>query len=385
MTRPLLLAALLLTLTACATSDLQESTPVPSKLTDAKTTLRVSLIWQADVGRTALVSERLRPALSQDRLYTAASDGTVMALDVKDGKPIWRKELDRPVSGGPAAADGLVVVGTREGEVLGLAAADGKLLWISGVTSEVLAPAAIGQGVVVVRTNDGRVFALDAKTGERRWIYDRNVPVLSLRGHGSPVLVPGGVIVGFDNGRVAALSLSDGTPAWERNVAIAKGRSELEQMVDVDADPVVAHSDVFAATYQGRIAALSLRDGHIVWARELSVYTGIAVDVGNVYASDADGRIWAFDRFNGASVWRQGVFQGERMSGPAVYSDYVVVGGSDGYLNWLSVDDGRLVARQKVDDTRLNVTPLIAGDRVYVQSMGGRLVAYELNATAAHD
>src|SRR5699024_8681848 len=102
----------------------------------------------------------------------------------------------------------------------------------------------------------------------------------------------------------------------------------------VDAAPVVARDDVFAASYQGRIADLSLRDGHIIWARELSVDTGIAVDADNVYASDADGRIWAFDRFNGASVWRQDVFQDERMSGPAVYSDYVVVGGSDGYLNW---------------------------------------------------
>ncbi|EAR21200.1 outer membrane protein assembly factor BamB [Nitrococcus mobilis] len=380
MRRAFLLTAVLLALTACTSSKLLQSTPAPAELADAATARGVRLVWHADVGRTDLVSERLRPSSAADRLYAAASDGTVTALAVQDGKQLWRKELDRPISGGPTVADDLVIVGTRKGEVLGLAAADGELLWISGVTSEMLAPAAIGQGVVVVRTNDGRVFALDAKTGERRWIYDRNVPVLSLRGHGSPVLVPGGVLVGFDNGRVAALSLRDGTPAWEQNIAIAQGRSELEQMVDVDADPVVVEGAVFAATYQGRIAGLSLRDGHIAWAREISVYTGIALDSNNVYASDAKGRIWAFDRFNGASVWRQDVFQGERMSGPAVYSDYVVVGGSDGYVNWLAVDDGRLVARQEVDDTRLNVTPLIAGDRIYVQSMGGRLVAYELEA-----
>lgn len=378
MIRLFLAAAIGLTLTACITPDLVNSTPPPAKLAEIATPLRAHALWEADVGRTDLVSERLRPALAGDRLYTAASDGTVTVLDSKDGKLIWRKELDRPVSGGPTVAGDLLVLGTRKGEVLGLSAKDGDLLWISGVTSEVLAPAAIGQGVVVVRTNDGRVFAIDAETGERRWIYDRNVPVLSLRGHSSPVLVPGGVIVGFDNGRVAALKLSDGTPVWERNVAIPQGGSELEQMVDVDADPVVSRKDVFAATYQGRIAGLSLRDGRINWARELSVDTGIAVDVGNVYATDTKGRVWAFDRFNGASVWRQDAFQGERMSGPAVYSNYVVVGGSDGYLNWLSVDDGRLVARQEVDDTRLNATPLIAGDRVYVQSMGGRVVAYAL-------
>ncbi|MDN5850006.1 MAG: outer membrane protein assembly factor BamB [Nitrococcus sp.] len=381
MIRPLLLGLLVLTLTACATPDLLESTPVPPKLNEIAAPLQVRLIWDADIGRTDQLSERLRPALADGRLYTASSDGTVTAFDAKDGQQIWRQELERPISGGPAVGDGLVVVGTHDGKVLGLAAADGKLLWISGVTSEVLAPAAIGQGVAVVRTSDGRVFALDAKTGERHWIYNSNVPVLTLRGHSSPILVPGGVIVGFDTGRVVALSLAEGAPVWEQTVGIAQGRTELEQMVDVDAHPVVSRGDVFVATYQGRIARLSLRNGDIVWARELSVYAGIAADESNVYASDSEGRIWAFDRFNGASVWRQDVFQGERMSGPAIYADYVVVGGSDGYLYWLSVDDGRLLARQKVDDTRLNVAPLIADDRVYVQSMDGRLAAYELEAS----
>ncbi|MDN5870043.1 MAG: outer membrane protein assembly factor BamB [Nitrococcus sp.] len=381
MIRALLLALLVLTLTACATPNLLESTPVAPKLNEIAAPQQVRLIWDVDIGRTDQLSERLRPALADGRLYTASSGGTVTAFDAKDGELIWRQELDRPISGGPAAGDGLVVVGTHEGKVLGLAAADGKVLWISGVTSEVLAPAAIGQGVVAVRSSDGRVFALDAKTGERHWIYNSNVPVLTLRGHSSPVLVPGGVIVGFDTGRVVALSLAEGTPVWEQTVGIAQGRTELEQMVDVDADPVVSRGDVFVATYQGRIARLSLRNGDIVWARDLSVYAGIAADDGNVYASDAEGRIWAFDRFNGASVWRQDVFQGERMSGPAVYEDYVVVGGSDGYLYWLSVDDGRLLARQQVDDTRLNAAPLIAGERVYVQSMGGRLAAYELEAS----
>lgn len=381
MKRWFLLVAVVLTLTACAPPELSAPTAVPPELADISTPLDVRLIWEARVGRTELLSERLQPALAGGRVYTAASDGTITALDAKDGSLIWRKELHRPVSGGPAAGNGLVVVGTHEGEVLALAAADGELLWISHVTSEVLAPPAIGQGVVVVRTNDGRVFALDAETGQRHWIYGRHVPVLTLRGHSAPVLVPGGVVVGFDNGRVAALRLSDGMPVWEQSIAIPQGRTELERMVDVDADPVVADGVVFAAAYQGRIAALSLRNGRIIWARELSVYSGIAVDEDNVYVSDAKGRIWAFDRLNGASVWRQDIFQGQRLSAPATYSGYVVVGGSDGYVNWLATEDGRLVARQKVDDTRISVAPVIAGDRVYVQSMGGRLVAYELEVT----
>jgi len=338
----------------------------------------VEEVWRARVGAAAERQQRLEPALDGGRVFAASADGAVTALEAEDGERLWRTELEHRVSGGPGAGEGLVVVGTPKAQVIALDAEDGSVVWEASVTSEVLAPPAVGQGTVVVRSADGRVFALEADSGARRWLYDRNVPALSLRGHASPVLVRGGTLVGFDSGRLSALTLREGAPAWEATVGVPRGRTDLERMVDVDVDPVLDGNDLFAASYQGRITGIALNDGRIAWNRELSIGGGLAVDDSNVYATDESGRLWAFDRRNGATVWRMGALEGQRLSAPALHQGRVVVGGSDGYLTWVDTADGEPVARYRLGDARIAVSPRTAGERLYALDLAGRLVVLRL-------
>lgn len=377
--RALLAGVTALAVTGCGTPgdnlDAMES-PVLEQPLDAGAP--VTEAWGYDIGAAGSLNERLQVAVANGRAFVASGDGMLVALDAETGEPIWRRELDRPLSGGPAAGEGLVVIGSREGRLFGLSAENGETLWTSVLTSEVLAPADIGQGVVVVRTNDGKLFALEPDTGERRWVYDRNVPSLSLRGHSSPVLVGGGVVAGFDNGRLAALTLDEGTPVWEATIGVSQGRTELERMVDIDADPVIDGTDVYAASYQGRVAALNLRNGRIAWARDISAHSGLTADESRVYVSDEQGRIWALDRATGASVWRQDALAGLEITGPVQFGDYIVVGAGDGNLYWLSRRDGTIVDRRNVGDARIRVTPTVAGDRLYAIDLEGQVQTWEL-------
>lgn len=369
------LAPLLLLVGCSGDVNVLEPTDAP-EIELADDAVDVDWVWSANVGDAVELRRRLEPALANGRVFAAGASGRLAAFDATSGDRVWRRSLDeRSLSGGPAASDDLVVIGTREGKVLGFEADDGESRWVSGVTSEVLAPAAIGQDSVVVRTNDGRVFALEPASGERRWLYDRSVPPLTLRGHSAPVLVKGGVLAGFDNGRLVALKLADGTPAWEATVAVASGSTDIERMVDIDGDPRVEGSQVFATSYQGRVAGIALGDGNIAWTRDISSYNGVGLDEANVYVSDSDGRLWALDRSNGATVWRQEALDGLTLTPPRRYGEHLIVGGSDGYLYWLSPDDGSLVARREIGDTRIAVAPRVKGRWVYVQTVGGELVA----------
>lgn len=334
--------------------------------------------WMRSLSPAYAPDLRLAPAVDGDRVFVASAKGRIMALDAASGESIWRRDLDASLSGGPAVGEGMVVIGSRKGQVFALSSEDGELLWTSGATSEVLAPAAIGQGVVAVRMNDGRLFALEPDSGERRWIYDRNVPALSLRGHSRPVLVGGGVVAGFDNGRLAALTLEDGTPVWDVAVGAGRGRTDLERMTDIDGDPIVDGQDVFAASYQSRVAALDLREGRIAWSRDISSAHGIIVDDERVYVTDDRGRIWSLDRRTGASVWRQDGFEGYAITAPARFGDHLVVASEDGYVYWLDLDDGELVDRRGTGDSRIEAAPVVSGDRLLVQSLGGEVMSWRL-------
>ena len=85
-----------------------------------------------------------------------------------------------------------------------------------------LAVPVVANGIVILRTTDGSVLALDEKTGQKKWSYEHNVPPLSVRGTGAPLVIDDTLIEGYDNGKLMALLLEDGKYVWESSVTILK-------------------------------------------------------------------------------------------------------------------------------------------------------------------
>ena len=360
--RHLLWLIALLLLAGCGSSKVrQEELPAPPDPDRFEGDAGVRVLWRAKVGdMPATTGYRLVPQLHQGRVY-AAGARDVLALDAETGETLWKRRLDFPLSAGPGAGSSLIALGTFDGRVLGLSSEDGRLLWESGVTSEVLAVPRISVTRVAVRAADGRVFGLDTVSGRRQWLFERSAPVLTLRGTSSPVLAGGSVYVGLDTGKLAALDAGDGKLGWESTVALASGRSDLERMVDIDADPQVYRGEVYAVSYQGRLAALDAGSGQLRWERALSAHAGLAVDSEAVFVTDADNRVWGIDRRSGAALWRQDDLRGLALTGPAVFAEHVVVADDEGFLNWLSRRDGSIVQRQKIGGAPLVAPPQVAG------------------------
>ena len=149
----------------------------PNELPDIQEEVRLDAQWSRSIGDgQGELYNLLTPAVDGERLYAAAVNGEVVALDRLTGDKFWEVELDLPVSGGVGAGYGLVLVGTLKGEVIALDASNGEEKWRARVTSEVLSAPATNGDVVVVQTQDDRLIAFDASTGEQRWIYE-NSPV----------------------------------------------------------------------------------------------------------------------------------------------------------------------------------------------------------------
>lgn len=321
----------------------------------------------------------LAPKLYGDRLYAADHEGKVVALNVADGSTAWDVDLDVEVVSGPAiAGGGLLVLGTANAGVIALESEDGSERWRGKATSLVLATAEGGGDMVVVRSVDGKLAGLEAGDGHRRWLFEQTVPVLSLRGVGTPVIYDDAVYVGFANGKFAALRTVDGSPLWESAITVPRGRSELARVVDVDADPVVRSDRIYAASYQGEVAALVRDTGIVLWRKEMSVVSGVEEFGGLVYVSDEFSDVQGLDADSGASLWKQDALHARALTGPVVDGDYLVVGDFEGWLHWLSREDGSIVARVQLDKSPIQTRPLVSGDIVYAYGSEGDLAAYRL-------
>ncbi|MCU0806990.1 MAG: outer membrane protein assembly factor BamB [Candidatus Contendobacter sp.] len=350
----------------------------PAKLQDIAQPVGVRQLWETQVGSGAKNQFiRLTPALADGRLYAASFNGVVLALDALSGQRLWETATQLPISGGVGVSDnGLVLVGTNKGQVIALRQDSGQEAWRAQVSSEVLAPPRATSGMVVVRTGDGKFTGLDARTGERRWMYAPAMPALSLRGSAPPVVTRTLVIAGLETGKLLVLSLDKGLPVTEKTIAPPRGRTEIERLIDIDAEPKIFGEYLYLVAYRGSVAAVDMRSGNLLWNRELSSYAGLDVDEGQVYVSDDSDAVLALDRRSGGTLWRQAELTGRRLSAPVATRDHVVVGDFEGYLHWLSKDSGRIVGRIRAAGKAIVAPPLAAGDTVFVQGQSGALGAF---------
>lgn len=368
------LLSLALLAVGCSSNDTKE--PEPAELTKFDAEVQLKKEWSRSIGDgQGETYNRLTPVVYGDQIYAADINGRVVSMDRLTGKVNWRKDLDVSISGAVGAGYGLVLVGTLRGEVLALDVSTGEERWRSQVSSEVLAAPAVNGDVVVVQTQDDRLIALDIDTGTQRWSYESSPAVLTLRGTGAPLLTNQLAIAGLSSGKVIALDTRRGMPVWEQRVAIPQGRSELERVVDIDGGLLLSGGTLYVASYQGRLAALDLESGRILWQRDASTSAGVALGYGSVYLSQANGTVEGVDERSTTVLWSNDALARRQLSGPSVFSSYVAVGDMEGYLHLLSQVDGRFVARTRVDSSGMRARPVVEGDWLYAFGNDGKLVA----------
>jgi outer membrane protein assembly factor BamB len=226
-----LIVALGLGLAGCSSSD--EENIVVAELTDIDAKFEAKVQWQKQVGNGVSGHfSRLTPVLNRDTIYAASREGIVSAFDFASGEKKWSVDIRKSdtdyfsalfseqesgrVSGGLTVAYGKLYLGTENGEVIALDIADGKTLWRKQVKGEVIAPPASGEGLIIVNTGAGYLVALHPDSGEMRWEYEQEVPPLTLRGISTPVVENGGVIFGSANGKLNVVIAQSGVEAWKQ-------------------------------------------------------------------------------------------------------------------------------------------------------------------------
>ena len=376
--RGALILLLAISLSACSlfSSD-EEEVRVPKPLQSFDEQFSLTKVWSRNIG-TGVGDrfEKLIPVVSEGVIYVAGAEGNVSAFERDTGKPIWNRKLEGiRIGGGVSLGAGQVLLGTLDGEVIALNKADGTDLWKVRIGSEILStPVSDGAYVAIHSIND-RLTVLDAKNGEMVWRQDALQPVLTLRGSSEPIIVRDAVFSGFANGEAKAFRLENGAPLWSSRVAIPKGSTELERMVDIKGTPLVSGDTLYLSSFQGNLAALDLYSGRSRWTKEISSYKSVAEGFGALYVTGEESYVSSVDQRTGASNWRQEKLEYRRLSAPAAFSSYVLIGDFEGYVHLLSQVDGSFVGRFKVSSAAISAQPVVNGDMVFVMDSAGELAA----------
>ena len=352
----------------------KDNTPQPKELKQIDSKLKVTQNWSAPVGKAHknLGYLKLQPVAQGSLIYTADASGLVQAVNKSNGSIKWSTPLKHSLVSGPSVASGVVAVGTSNSTLVILDQATGKKLWQAKLSGELLSAPAIAHHKIIAKTIDGKVYAFDQASGKQLWMVEHGSPSLVLKASSSPIVVGNQVLIGFSDGKLEAMDIDSGRLIWQRSMAYASGSSDVERLVDIDADPIVENHVAYLATYQGYIGALSLDNGEFLWKKPGSVYKNILLHANNLYVTDTNDVLWSIDSKTGHVNWKQTALKARGLTEPVLMGNDLVVGDKTGYLHFLDTQAGDLLARSQVS-SGVSSAPIVVGRKLYVLTNNGML------------
>ena len=287
------------------------------------------------------------PDFSAQNLFFSDASGNVSSINASTGDRNWSIELNFLASG-TSAGFGLVVVSDIDGNVIAVDQNDGSKLWSTNVKGEVLSKVAIDAKVVVVKTGSGELLGLDRENGEILWSYRSKLPLLTVRGSSSPVIVDDLVYVSFDNGRLGVFELNSGFQVWDGAISYVKGVSELENLIDSDSSPVVDGGLIYNTNYQGNLNIFDTAQKRSVWSYETSSFYSPIVSRGMLTIVEANSGLRSFALKTLQESWTNHDYINRDLSNAVSYKGSLVVGDFEGYVHVIDTLNGKTIGRKKI-------------------------------------
>ena len=356
--------------------DSDEDISKPAELVSFQEEASVNIVWKKSFKSSNELGS-FKPAFYAGQMLVADSDGEITSLNPKTGKVNWTKTLERKLAAGVVSGFGKFVVSDIEGNVLGFDLESQESLWETNIGGEVLANAVIDASLVVVKNSVGELVALDSSSGEQKWTFRSQLPALTVRGTGEPIIKDGIVFSTFDNGRLGAFQLNTGFFLWDGPISFVEGSSELENLLDADSSPVFANQLIFATNYQGNLTAFDLAQKRPVWNSKASSFHSPVIGQGMIMVIQDDGSIISFSSSNLAPSWVSEEYKIRDLSNGEIFENYMLVGDLEGYLHLINPMTGKTVGRKKVSGNPIK-SLVTYGGLAYTIDQDSNLVAISL-------
>jgi len=287
--------------------------------------------------------------------------------DIPIGKPdlIWSYDFSGGYEGRNQWDANLVIdnytlfAGGNNGVVYAFEPRYGDELWNSRVSDEnkTLWLNACNDMIVVGWENN--TVCLDQKTGSQVWVNE-DVKYVSSK----PVFIGDMVFVGNRYGRVYALDINNGKVLWQNqlnknNVYLSVGDKKLFSAVG------------------NKVYSIDTNDGSIIWMYQAGndVVSPVCVSDGNVYFGSFDTKIYSLDAETGQRIWDSSTGWGV-YSSPVVSDSMVYVGSMDNHMYAFDVENGEEIW-SFVTNAAIRSTPVVYGDYVFFGSDDGWFYAVD--------
>jgi outer membrane protein assembly factor BamB len=332
------------------------SEPLPAPLVER---------WKFKLGadKSGISSTESTAAIAGGLVFVGAFDDHVHALDLATGAEKWKLKTG-PIKAPLAAHGGMVYAGNMDGVMHCIDASTGKARWQVELSGEITSGANVLGDTILVGCGDETLQCLSKTDGAVRWKFAINGgPVM-----GTPALADGKTFAAGCDSTLHILNAADG-----------KELGTVDLGGQVGAAAAVRDNKFYVGTMSSQVLAVDLAKAEVAWSfeapkRKLPFFASVAATEKLVISGSRDKRVYALDRATGKEVWSVPT-DGKVDSSPVVAGDRVYVGSYDGRLYVLDLATGKELQRIQLDGP-VSASPAASGGCLVIGTEKGTVYCF---------
>lgn len=358
-----------------------------------KTAAKVEPLWRKSLGFKSNTRQRLlsEPVIADGKLFIYTPDSFVSAFNAEDGSSLWsiylkpEKKQDAILGGGIAYNNGVLYVSTPFAELFAVDVATGKPKWSVKTSGPLRSAPTLADGRVYVVTINNELYAIDHNSGDVLWQHSGIMEFAGLLGGCSPACEKDVVIAPYTSGEVYALKADNGFPLWTESLASVHRTDSNAGMPHIHAKPVIDSGNVYIVSNAGRMACFDLRNGAIVWEKEIGGASTPLIAGEFLYLVTSDNDLVCLTKKDGLvcwtlalPMWKNQAKRKDRIvwNGPLMAGGRLLLTGSKGRLMAVNPENGEWDYEYNVPGSVM-VAPVAVNGMVYVVTDSGQLVAFK--------
>ena len=347
------------------------SKPKPAELPANAPVVGVRQAWSVQIPSTANLA--LVANVSGDVVTVAGGDGTVVAIDARNGTEMWRAKAGAPLVAGVGSDGTLAAVVTNENNLVALQG--GKVLWKQKLSAETYTPPLVAGRRIFVQTADRTTTAWDGQSGRRLWTQTRTADTLVLKRPGVMLAVGDTLIAGV-GGRLVGMNPANGASRWESPIAAPRGTNDVERLVDLTGSVSRAGNSICARAYFATIGCVDTSRGALLWTKPAQGSDGLSGDDNALYGVESNGVVNAWRRTDGERLWSVDQYKYRTLTAPLAVGRTLILGEGSGQVLFLNREDGSALNRVAPDGSAIAADPVLAANTVVVVTRKGGVFGY---------
>ncbi|WP_041944105.1 outer membrane protein assembly factor BamB family protein [Wigglesworthia glossinidia] len=309
---------------------------------------------------------QLIPANKNEKIFFANYTGTVKAINIYTGTKIWEINLNNlfiphkkniKLAGGIGVSSSdinYIYMGSEYGIIYALDINNGKLIWKQKTLGKILSiPQSTNYGVLIIYTNNGFLQALNEIDGSIQWTKKINNEVFNTYKYDIFfVKIFSDKVILIDNKKnVIALSVYNGETIWEQSINyIDHKKNNLFYSINEKKDVIVLDNKIYVISKNGYLFCLNSESGKILWINKSIYISKILYDKNNLYAIDQYYKIIAINLHTGENVW----IYNQKLIRPnyrhfAIYHKYFIFLDQNKYVYQININNRKYIKKEKIN------------------------------------